>query len=113
MRLFKTIILILVAILSSALYWKLGQGAGFLLLLLAVSLAIIGEGHRLWWLLVFPLLCCALAAALYGMLAWIPQGMEFPKLLMLFTLVTVLPSGVLWFAANFAKLRSRLNGKTP
>jgi hypothetical protein len=98
--------LLLLALAGAALYWKLSFHLGLPLLLFLVSLAVVGKGNRWLWSAIFPLISCVLSAVIYAGYAVIPAGAEFVKLLLAFTLVSVVPGVVLWAAVRLKRARN-------
>jgi hypothetical protein len=107
MRYLKVLGLVLVAVVGLVIYWRLGFSVGIPALLLIVSLAIVGPGNRLLWFLVMPVPLLLVSGAAYVLFGLLPEKPEFPRLLTLFVLVTVLPAAVLWSATKFKALRAR------
>jgi len=105
MRMLRKLLLVPLAIVGALLYWKLGFYFGLPVLLFVVSLAIVGSGNRLLWSAIFPLTCCVIAAAIYGVYQLMPQKAEFAKLLLAFVLVSVVPGAILWAAAKLRQVR--------
>ena len=75
-------------------------------LLLVVSFAFVGEGNRLAWVAVFPVVAAVLAGVAYGVFAVLPQDNERLKLLVAFAGMPVIPGLVLWSAVRFKKYRA-------
>jgi hypothetical protein len=106
MHILKTLALIVVASLGTLLFWKLGYGGDLLILLFLVSLAIVGEGNRLVWAAIFAFVGCIIAAGVYGAYELLPTP-ELLRLLLMFTLLTVIPGAILWVATVLCKRRSK------
>jgi hypothetical protein len=107
MRHLKQLGLVVVVVVGSIVYWRLGFGIGIPALLLIFSLAIVGPGNRLLWLLVMPVPLLLVSGVAYSIFGLLPEKPELPRLLTLFVLVTVVPAAVLWSATKFKAFRTR------
>lgn len=106
MRILKVIGQLLLALSGAILYWKLSFNLGLPLLLFVVSLAVVGEGNRLLWAAIFPFISCAIAAVIYAGYLAIPAEAELMKLLLTFTMMSVVPGVLLWGAVKLKCARS-------
>ena len=111
MHTLRVIGLLFLAAIGSVFYWKLGLLGGLLLLLFVTSMAIVGQGNRLLWLAILPLLSCAIATPVYLLFRQLPKNPELPTLITFFVGVTVVPATILWAAAKFKSARSRSKAK--
>lgn len=110
MRWLKTFGLLVLILLWSVMLLRLsffGPVFGMLSLLFIVSLACVGEGNRLVWLMVFPVVSGLLTVASGLLLAAIPEALRLVRSFLMFALMPVLPAAVLWLAVRFKGHRAR------
>lgn len=98
--------LLILAATSACVCFKGGPDVAMPILLFAVSLAIAGRGNRWLWSLIFPVLSCAIGAAVLGLAKLMPKEAEFAMSLLVFVLVSVVPGAMLWLAATLNRVRS-------
>ena len=85
--------------------WQFGLALGMPLLLFVVSLAVAGDGNRLLWAALFPLLFAALVLLVYAGLALLPPAAERLRLLLAFALMPLLPALLIWLALQLRRRR--------
>jgi len=98
--------LLILAVASACVCFKCGPDVAMPILFFVVSLAIAGRGNRWLWSLIFPVLSCAIGAAVLGLYKLMPKEAEFAMSLLAFVLVSVVPGGMLWLAATLKRVRS-------
>jgi hypothetical protein len=91
-------------------FWRLGPYFGLVALLIAISFAVVGEGNRLTWLALGPLVGLGLGAVAFAVYAVLPPNAEVLKGLLAIAMGTAGPGVLLWSAAKFKSVRARSKG---
>jgi len=87
---------------------QISLGGGMFMLLFTISLAVAGPGNRFLWCMVFGIMVAAMGA-LGDRLPSFPRVEQhnFWYSLTFFTLMVLVPAGIIWLAQLLAAYRSR------